>query len=55
MTANMLTPRCPKCGDCKIILAPQTNPDHQTGYNLPVACTQCMWAGTLGDVPYVRL
>lgn len=55
----MLIPRCPKCGDCKILLAPISGKTEQTHYQvkidaaMPVACSQCDWKGDWKDVPYL--
>ena len=47
-------PRCPECGDCKVILAPilQTPKEDELATNLPVACSQCDWRGFWDQVQY---
>lgn len=53
----MKIPRCPECGECKILLAPinanlNVPPTELVMQNMPVACSHCSWRGTWADVPY---
>jgi len=56
---ELWVPKCPQCGDNKIILAPETKAPtfRSTQYAMEVktACSQCTWRGTVADVPYTRL
>ena len=54
----MKIPRCPVCGDCKILLAPihsvlGMENVKQDIAKLPIACSQCDWRGVWSEVPYV--
>lgn len=55
----MLIPRCPKCGDCKILLAPITGKTGQTRYDIkttgdiPIACQICDWEGDWNAIAYL--
>lgn len=58
----MYIPHCPRCHDCKVILAPVENlpPRRETEEaeavywraESPVACSQCDWRGLLQEVIY---
>lgn len=51
-------PRCPRCGDTKLILAPANQCTHGVLDQVHVYCGGCQWDGRLSDeikTLYVRL
>lgn len=55
----MFAPRCPQCGESRILLAPVKrefiSPDFSQPKEVSVGCAECGWQGRLDEVVWVRL
>jgi hypothetical protein len=55
---EMWYPRCLKCGNGNLLLAPMTNATHDALAYIEVYCAECQWQGRLDEnlkKIYVRL
>ena len=55
---ELWTPRCPKCGDGKLMLAPANQYTKYIVAAVEVYCEHCQWIGRMGDhikQVYVRM